>query len=274
MASVIASARTQRGGWGPTPAWVAHSVLPTLYDPWWFLSTTALALALCAWALLRLRRQQVIARTEGALEERTRLARELHDTLLQSFTGIALQLRAYGARPPAGDSGATHNLRALASLAETTLREARRAVWDMRAPAAALPARLEAAAWDAVNGLPVALDCRVAGRQRHLGPQLEAELARIGREAIANAVRHGAPRRIAVSLVYERRAVRLTVHDDGRGFADDVATVAAASAARGHFGLVGMRERAERVGAQLTVHSAPGRGTEVTAVVPEAQMAS
>jgi signal transduction histidine kinase len=177
------------------------------------------------------------------------------------------------------DADSSRALDALVAVAESTLSEARHAVWDMRAPiripaapgGSAFVDRLERSAHEVIGSERIALDFAVAGDRRPLDPSVEEELGRIAREGIANAVRHGAPRRIVVSLVYEPAALRLTVRDDGRGFDASVPPNARIAAdGRGHFGMVGMRERAERIGARLTITSEPGQGTTVLVVLARA----
>ncbi|MBA2685055.1 MAG: ATP-binding protein [Gemmatimonadaceae bacterium] len=285
-------ARSARGSWGADEAKLRFRVLPAMWQRWWFISLAIAIAAAAIWLVLRYRRKQLEARLHAVVEERTRMARELHDTLLQGFTGIALQLRAIGARrqralasPSAAsetrniDDESTHALDALVAVADQTLTEARQAVWDMRAPinapatlgGSALVDKLERSAREVIGTERIALDFAVAGERRQLSPHIEEELGRIAREAIANAVRHGAARRIVVSLVYEPSALRLTVRDDGRGF-DVSATPEARLAAdgRGHFGLVGMRERAALIGARLTITSEPKQGTTVVVVLARA----
>jgi signal transduction histidine kinase/ligand-binding sensor domain-containing protein len=286
------AARTARGAWGGAESALRFRVLPAYYQQWWFIALClALAIAL-VWAVIMYRHRELESRMNAVIEERTRMARELHDTLLQGFTGIALQLRAIGARrqhalksgstPTQTDvreEESTHAIDALVAIAESTLSEARHAVWDMRAPpprplapgAHALVDQLEHSAREVIGRAPIALDFSVAGDRRPLTANVEEELGRIAREAIANAVRHGEPKRIVVSLVYEPSGVRLMVRDDGHGF-DTGAPVAESPprSGRGHFGLIGMRERAERLGARITIASELERGTTVLVALPKA----
>jgi signal transduction histidine kinase len=285
-------ARTARGAWGGAEAALRMRVHPEYYQQWWFIAL-CLALAIAVvWAVIMYRHKELESRMNAVIEERTRMARELHDTLLQGFTGIALQLRAIGARrqhalkleststqTDVREEESTHAIDALVAIAESTLSEARHAVWDMRAPpprsmtpgAHALVDQLEHSAREVIGREPIALDFSVAGDRRPLPANVEEELCRIAREAIANAVRHGEPRRIVVSLVYEPSGIRLMVRDDGRGF--DTGAPAAEGApqrGRGHFGLVGMRERAVRLGARITISSELERGTTVLVALPKA----
>jgi len=217
-------------------------------------------------ALRRARERALEARFGAVLEERTRLARDIHDTLLQGFTGIALKLVA-ASNHVSGPPESIAALRDLIGLAQQTLMDARRAVWDLRAPVLAghdFPAALRTAAEDCVRGTTLELEYDVGGVPRPLDPDIEAVLVRVAQEAITNVVKHAAARTIRVRLSFDLRRVRLTVIDDGRGFvvASDF------HAYGGHWGLLGMRERAGQVRGKLSLHSTPGHGTEVVILVP------
>ena len=214
---------------------------------------------------------QVIERKraeEATVFERTRLASELHDTLMQGFTGVTLQLQAVLQRSLAeGRDDAAALARAL-SLADATLREARHMVWDMRAPELGehdLPDALEHSVRRVVDAGQTDLRFVVSGDSQRLAPAVETAVLRIAREAVTNAVKHADPRVVVIDLVYEPAAVRLSVRDDGPGLQGPKAEAAADG---GHWGIVGMRERARRVGGTLEISSAPGRGTTVSLSIP------
>jgi PAS domain S-box-containing protein len=199
-------------------------------------------------------------RFAATLEERTRLAREIHDSLLQQVTGIALQLRA--TLPNLGDAphATVESLRQIVELADSTIRDARRAVWDIRAPALAqkgLLGALEEEVRRAAAGMQ--LDFAVKGTPRALSPPVEDTIFRIGQEAVVNAAKHSGADTISVVLAYRPRSVLLTVVDDGRGFRVDPS----GQTHGGRWGLLGMRERAKRIGASITVRSAESKGTTV-----------
>jgi signal transduction histidine kinase len=215
----------------------------------------------------RARMRAIRARFEGILEERTRLAREIHDTLLQGITGIALQLRATLPDVWTAPDVAFDMLERIAGLAEETSREARQAVWNIRpAPlrGRAFVLAAESAARQTIGDAPVSLRVRAAGRARRLGEDAQEAVLRVVREAVANTVRHAGASTIRLTLSYTTRRLRVTVADDGCGFevAPDVGTYV------GHWGLLGMQERAREVGASLRLRSAPGRGTRVTLELP------
>jgi signal transduction histidine kinase len=219
-----------------------------------------------ATAKRRARERVLEARFTAQLEERMRLAREIHDTLLQGFTGVSLQLlAAMGRRHDPVEHEAS--LERVVTLAQKTLADARQAVWDMRPPAlegddfaASLRSELDKTLADNALGF----DYRVRGTPCALEQPIETVVFRVAREAVANIVKHASARTVRVVLSYDPRRVRLAIIDDGCGFLvdPDLRTYA------GHWGLLGMRERASRVRGTLVVRSTPGVGTKVLLRVP------
>jgi signal transduction histidine kinase len=214
----------------------------------------------------RARLRALKERFSGVLDERTRLAREIHDTLLHGVTGVALQLRAV--LPHLNPTPACEDaLQRIVALAERTSHEARQAVWDIRPserPGANLARVLQAAVRQLVDGSVLRTRLTVSGRARRLSTEQQDVVLRVTQEAVVNVVRHAAAHAIRVRLKYTPRRLIVTVADDGTGFlvADDP------HAYTGHWGLVGMHERAESVGGEIRVCSAPGVGTTVRLVVP------
>lgn len=205
---------------------------------------------------------------DATLTERTRIAQELHDTLLQGFTGITMQLRAIqrvlSRRPEEGAAA----LEAALTTADTTLRDARNTIWDMRAvelESHELPEALEGAIRSVLAGAPVALDFRVSGERHPLAPQLETTALRIGREAVVNALKHADARKVEVNLEYDAHVLRLQIRDDGRGIESGAAEAAAAN---GHLGIASMRARAHRVAGTMEIFSGPSGGTTVRVSLP------
>lgn len=199
-------------------------------------------------------------RFAATLEERTRLAREIHDSLLQGVTGIALQLRATLPNLGAAPRETVASIRGIVELADSTTRDARHAVWDIRAPALTqkgLLVALEEEVRRAASG--ARLSFTIKGTPRTLSAPLEDTMFRIAQEAVINAAKHSGADTISVVLAYRPRSVRLTVVDDGRGFRIEPA----GGTQGGRWGLLGMRERAKRIGATLVVRSAEGKGTTV-----------
>ena len=216
-------------------------------------------------ALHRPRDRRLKARFDAVLEERTRLAREIHDTLLQGFTGVALQLVAVTNRLTGSPEAAA--LRDVVSLAQKTLVDARRAVWDLRSPSLAegdLPASLRALAGEHVRGAGLSFEFEVSGAPRPVDREVETVMGRVLQEALTNIVKHAAAGGVCVRLVFELRRLRLYVVDDGRGFGAGPDLPSSG----GHWGLRGMWERVAQVRGRLRIRSAPGQGTQIVLLVP------
>lgn len=205
----------------------------------------------------------------GVEAERSRLAREIHDTLAQGFAGIVTQLQA--AEQAEDPSARRRHTDAALMLARDGLAEARRSVQALRPPAldaARLPEAVAnvARSWSARTGIPI--DVRTAGHERVLPTEAEVALLRTAQEALANVERHSGAHRVELALRYEQGGARLEIRDDGRGF-DPVAMAASRhDPGAGGFGLVAMRERIESLAGDLIVESSPGHGTAVRAEVP------
>ncbi len=202
----------------------------------------------------------------GALEERNRLAREIHDTLAQGLAATMLQLESADALLHAGGGfeRARQPLRRALNLTQANLEEARRSVLDLRAAPLEdrpLAEALEAlvSRWEAETGLEASFEA--VNGARPLPPRVEVALYRVCQEALANVARHAAADRVTVRLVVTPERVQLGVEDDGRGF--DAEQVPAE-----RHGIVGMRERVNMLGGVFELHSAPGGGTSVGATVP------
>jgi signal transduction histidine kinase len=204
---------------------------------------------------------------ETELQERQRMARELHDTLEQNLAGIGLCLEAASRALPARVPVAEQHLALAVEQVNAGVDEVRRSVWALRA--SSLEASGLAAALDEIaqqlarcSAAPVEVRTRVIGKAGAFALSVENDLLRIGQEALTNAVRHGKALHLDIELRYEPDAFRLRVSDDGRGFDAQLPL------RPGHFGLMGMRERAEMIGAQLEVRSTAGRGTVIVVTVP------
>jgi signal transduction histidine kinase len=200
-------------------------------------------------------------------DERTRLAREIHDTLLQGVTGIALQLGVVLPQVRTSSEAAAASLERIVDLAVATSREARQAVWDIRPVALDekdFPRAVEATARRVAADGGLAVRVSVVGRVRPVAATHQAVALRIVREAVTNAVRHAQARSIRLQLTYGAARLHVTVADDGHGFVvqQDFRTYG------GHWGLLGMQERASGLGGVLAVRSSPGHGTTVRLVLP------
>jgi signal transduction histidine kinase len=264
-----------------SPADLAVLQLP----PWWTFQRVLTALGLVTVILLaamvwlvtlqrRVRAQTRIIREklqrEAVLEERTRIAREFHDTLEQELAGIGMQLETAAAKLDESPGLARRIFDVAQSMLRHTRSEARRSVWELRARALQegnLAGALEAVAHYVQNGSPVHIAVQVSGPPQPLPVRVESNLLRIGQEAVANAMKHAHPKNLRVDLRYDPATVRLSVEDDGCGLPPDQTP----GPDSGHFGLLGMRERAGMVGGHLEISSVPGRGTKIQVSVPLAQ---
>ncbi|HEX6492067.1 MAG TPA: histidine kinase [Candidatus Dormibacteraeota bacterium] len=219
---------------------------------------------------LRTARLSAEGRELAVLEERTRLAREIHDTLAQQLTGIVLQLEAaevFLDRDQARARGVVVGAR---DQARSALAEARRSVWDLRpAPleqtGLAAAVSHEARQWQARTGISARVRTHALPSPLSLDPQTEVALYRIVQEALANAARHSHAGRVDIRIELRNEVLRLSIRDDGDGFEPQALPP-------GCFGLVGMAERARLAGATLEIESTPGAGTRVTVRLPLADL--
>lgn len=251
--------------WGPPVAW-RFSVRPAFHETAWFFGLSATCLGLAGWATWRGRVWVVEQRFSAVLTERARLAREIHDTMLQSMVGLGLQCQAI-ARRCGEASEQREQLLDLRRQVEEHIRVAREAILDIRSPMLethGLAGALEMVGRRAVSGAATEFEIVSEVRTDRLPTRVQSELFRIGHEAIANAAKHASARTVRVELRAERRATVLRVSDDGQGFDYD----GVLGELNGHYGLVSMRERAARLGGRLSVSSSPARGTTVEAVIP------
>ena len=223
--------------------------------------------AAAARAKRRARIRVMKERFAGVLEERTRLAREIHDTLLQGVTGISLNLLAVLPEVRTSPTTALPTLERIAELAMRTTREARLAVWDLRPQPLTqreLAKAVESVARLALGESSLTVQVSTTGRARNVPADAQGAVLRVVQEAVSNVVRHAAARRVRIRLAYRGAWLRVRVADDGKGFVvkRDFRSYT------GHWGLVGMRERAKQIGASFSVRSASGQGTIVTLEVP------
>ena len=253
------------GVWNETGAALDFYLQPRFYQTYWFYLLCVVLLALAAWQLYRLRVRRMALQFRAVLAERNRIAREIHDNLAQDILGISVQLELVARLMPAAAETAKGHLDRARMLVRNSMTEARRYVWDLRSQELQkkdLPAALRDTTKRLAAESNVETVVEVAGLMRPLPVEVETNLLRIGQEAINNAVKHARANRIEVALNFDTRNVRLSVRDNGRGF-DPREQIA-----DGHFGLLGMRERAEQIGGVLSIDSAPERGTQIAVEVP------
>jgi signal transduction histidine kinase/ligand-binding sensor domain-containing protein len=263
-------ARNPDGVWNSAGTAIGFEIDPVLWQTWWFRCSVVLTCILAFAAVYRFRLHQLATqlnvRFEERLAERTRIAQDLHDTLLQGFLSASMQLHVAVDRLPA-DSPAKPPLSHVLELMGQVIHEARNAVRGLRLPESA-SLNLEQAFSRIQHELRIAEETGfkiiVDGEPRPLHPVLRDEVYRIGREALVNAFRHSRATIVEVELEYSTKHFRILVRDNGCGIDSQVLQ----SGREGHFGLSGMRERAERIGARLRLWSRPEAGTEVEVTVP------
>jgi signal transduction histidine kinase len=247
---------------------------------WWNLRHTlwllgimgGVLLAVIVWVVVlgrRLQEQMAVIRqklrSSAVLEERNRIARELHDTLEQELAGITMQLDLAVDCFQQAPGVAQHALETARDMSRHSMVEARRSVWDLRCQLLENGDLVSALAQIVEPLVPreqTKFDFKVQGSPVRLPGPVEMNLLRIGQEAVANAVKHGRAQHVSIELRYAPASVCLTVSDDGEGF------VAAQASPTGHFGLLDMRERAQSMGSNLRVESEPGCGARIAVEVP------
>jgi signal transduction histidine kinase len=274
-------ASNNSGVWNEEGAQLQFSIPPALYQTTWFrVACAALLIGLAGvgfqfWLHMRIRRlqRQFEATLEARVAERTRIARDLHDTLLQHFHGLLLQFQAAFNLLPERPRESRQILGGAIDAAAEAITEGRDTVKGLRATALetnnlaeALRALAEHLASE--SGHAVTPRVEVQGEPQDLHPLVRDETFRIAGEALRNAFRHAAAKHIDVEVRYEPRQLRVTVRDDGKGIDPEVLRK---GEKEGHFGLNGMRERAELIGGKLAVRRNGEKGTEVEFRAPGSQ---
>jgi signal transduction histidine kinase/streptogramin lyase len=266
------------GVWNDRGAKLDFYVTPAYYQTNWFRALCAAALLILVWAVFQFRVRQLhreFALTlEARVAERTRVARDLHDTLLQSFHGLLVRFQIVSELLPERAVEAKEQLDRTIDRAARAITEGRDAVQGLRASTAetndlaqAINTLGEELATDPAHHAAAAFRVTVEGEPRDLHPILRDEIYRIAAEALRNAFRHAEARQIEVEIRYDNQQFRLRVRDDGKGID---AAVLSGQEPEGHYGLRGMRERAKLIGGKLVVWSEVGAGTEVELRIPAA----
>jgi signal transduction histidine kinase/ligand-binding sensor domain-containing protein len=271
-------AANNSGVWNEEGAQLEFAIEPAFYQTAWFrLAGAALLIGLAwsgfqLWHRMRVRRlqRQFEATLEARVAERTRIARDLHDTLLQRFHGLLLQFQAAFNLLPDRPRDSKQVLAGAIDQVAEAITEGRDTVQGLRASALetnSLADALRALAEDlaAESGHAATAHVEVLGTPQALHPLVRDETFRIAGEALRNAFRHAEAKQIDVQIRYDERQLSVRVRDDGKGIEPQVLRT---GEKQGHFGLGGMRERAELVGGKLTIRSSPGTGTEVEFTAP------
>ena len=264
------------GVWNKQGASLEFVIPPAWYQTRWFYALCAATFLLMLWGLYRLRVLQLQREFNAALEarvgERTRVARDLHDTLLQSFQALLPRLQAAIYKLPESPVEARKTLEVAVDQAAEAITEGRDAVQGLRMSTVeqndlALAIRTvgeELASADGNQSSPE-FNVVVEGTSRNLHPILRDEVYRLAAEALRNAFRHAAAHSVEVEIRYDEKHFRLRVRDDGKGIRDEVLR---GEGREGHYGLHGMKERAALVGGKLTIWSEVDNGTEIELVIP------
>lgn len=240
------------------------------YRTLWFTGLCLFLLGVIAVVAYQMRIRQVHGRFAAVLAERTRLAREMHDTLIQGCAGVSAMLEAALECAPDDPDSREHMIEYASTQIRATMDEARQAVWNLRGNERApenLAKSLRQMSERVSREYGVQAECSVDGTPFPIGQLATHELMMVAREGFYNAVLHGEPNRIAASLCFTARELSLEIADDGHGFD------ATAHAAEGHYGLRGLRERVSRIDGKVAIESQPGRGTTVRVLIPRQSLA-
>jgi signal transduction histidine kinase len=263
-------AATARGVWSDPGTSLQVVILPAWWATWWFRTIYGALFVFAIWiayvARVRHVSRQLTMRMQERVNERIRIARELHDTLLQGLASASLQLEVAD-RQIATDATAKPLVRRVSQLLRQLIDEGRQTVRGLRLRQSEeenLERALTEISKDLATPHKVKYQLVVEGTARSLRPLVREEIYRIGVEALANAFRHADASAVETVLEYGRTHFRLLVRDDGKGIDPEVLT----SGREGHFGLSGLRERAAKMGAQVKIRTAPGAGTEIDLIVP------
>lgn len=201
-------------------------------------------------------------------DERKRIAQELHDTLLQGFTGIAVKLDALTTSLPASLFEVKQQLQQTLEQMYSCLGETRGSIWSLRSPTLAngrgLPEALRASSKRALVGTSITLNFSIQGSARKIGEAIEHHLLRVCEEAMVNVVKHAQATRVEMVLGFTSLEVQLQIWDNGRGFESKKCQ----DSERDHFGLLGIRERVASLFGVLSIDSLPGRGTRLLVTIP------
>ena len=266
-------ASNNSGVWNEAGTYFDFTIAPAYYQTTLFRVAVVMVITLALGAIYQIRLRQVARqvrlRMEERQEERERIARDLHDTLLQSVQGLILKFHVVSKQIPT-DAPAYNALEKTLDHADEVLAEGRDRIRNLRVTSASLsdlPAAFRSVAEETSEGRDATFKTVVEGHVRDLHPVVLEECYCIGREAIINALSHSEAQNVEAEIAYDSRQFRLRVRDDGRGIDPKILE---AGGRAGHWGLQGMRERTQKIGGQLKFWSRPETGTEVELIIPGA----
>jgi len=243
---------------------------PYFYRTLWFIALCLVVLSVLSVIAYQIRVKQIHGRFSAVLAERSRLAREMHDTLIQGCAGVSAMLEAVRSCDPDDRETKAHFVEFANTQIRALMDEARQAVWDLRRGD-----DLQSGLVDSIQQMTerlsseysVSIKCSTSGEPFPIGQQQMHELLMVAREALFNAILHGHPNLIGVQMRFSPQALELHIDDDGRGF-DTLPDFADS----GHYGLQGMKERVQTLGGNLAIESRPNRGTSVFATIPKSSL--
>jgi len=241
---------------------------PHFYMTPWFIVLCAVSIAIFSVIAYQIRMKQIRGRFSAVLAERSRLAREMHDTLIQGCASVSAMLEAVQSCDPDDRESRAHFVEFANTQIRALMDEARMAVWDLRRGD-----NVQSNLVECINQMAdrlsseysVSIKFSTSGEQFPVEQQQTHELLMVTREALFNAILHGHPNLIEVQMQFSSQALELLIQDDGRGF-----ELNADFPENGHYGLQGMMERVQRLGGALAIESRPHRGTSVSAIISRA----
>jgi len=240
---------------------------PHFYRTSWFLACIVALLGGCVWGIYQFRLRQMRGRFRAVLSERNRLAREMHDTLIQGCASVSALLEAHSSMAQTTSEESNQLLDCARTQLRSTLEEARQAVWGLRSvpeSASEIGSMLAKVTQQFSHEFGVVVECSTSGEPFPLNQFTAHELLMIAREGLYNSIRHAHPKKIRLTVEFEEEKCTLKIVDDGSGF--DVRSLS--ELPENHYGLLGVRERVERIDGKFNLHSAIGVGTEFTVEVP------
>ena len=246
---------------------------PHYYRTPWFLSCVVLLLAASVWGVYQFRLGQLHARFKAVLSERNRLAREMHDTLIQGCASVSALLEAHSSIAQNKADGNGDLLQCARTQLRSTIEEARQAVWGLRSVSESttdVTSLLRKMADQFSHEFFVPVEFQTSGESFALDQSVVHEVLMVAREALYNSIRHAQPRKVDLELVFEEARCCVQVRDDGVGFDPTMLS----SLPENHYGLIGIKERVKRIGGKFTLHSAAGTGTDLSIEVPRRTVAA